>query len=68
MVLMLHTYPSFAGAGGAGVIFNKYLFIQLHEVLVAVHGISCLTACEVSAPQPEIEPMSPTLEGWVLNH
>ena len=51
---------------GVGVIFNKYLFIQLHEVLVAVHGSSCLTACGVLAPQPEIEPMSPTLEGGFL--
>ena len=62
MVIILHTSPLLGGRE----IFNKYLFIQLHEVLVAAHRISCLTACGVLAPQAGIEPMSPTLEGGFL--
>ena len=52
-----------------------YLFIWLHRVLVAAHGIfhcgartlvtvyrlSCSMACRVSAPQQRIEPISISL-------
>ena len=34
--------------------------------LVAVHRLSCPGACGILVPPPEIEPMSPALEGGFL--
>ena len=34
--------------------------------LVAVHGLSCPAACEISVPQPWIKPVSSALEGKLL--
>ena len=43
-----------------------YLNFWLSWVFVAVRRLCCLAACGILAPQAEIEPMSPVLEGRFL--
>ena len=35
---------------------------------VVAHGLNCPLACGILVPRPDIEPMSPALEAWTLNH
>ena len=47
-------------------LFKKYLFIFLHQVLVATFGLSYSAACRILVHCLGIEPASPALPGRFL--
>ena len=48
---------------GSVVCGTRALALRRASSVVVARGLSCPTACGILVPQPEIEPVSPALEG-----
>ena len=47
-------------------ILLQWVLVVIPGLFIVVHGLSCLTACGILVPWPEIKPVSPALYGGFL--